>query len=512
MKKNLFWKYFLVIVLLIFSLFLRVNSFNSPFERDEGEYSYSAWILKEGLVPYRDAFLQKPPMIIYTYYLGQILSPKGLWPPRLLGLLFTVGSSILLGLIIKKEFNDNRAAILSMFLCSLMLAFPYFMGFSANTETFMLLPFMGVLTLFGYYRSSLKGKYFFWAGVLASLALGYKPICLYALVVIFICWLINLWRINKSLVLIVRSMLLFILGGLIAASIQLIPFEIKGVFGYFWETAVAFNILYSKMWGWGLTNLIRQLELIIKHWWIILPFFGWFFLMKNSRKWFYVILLLSCLLGVYQSPIGHYYLFLMPAMALMVSVGFSNLIKFVENKIPFLLASLILVVFLLAPSIKQFSLTPEEINTWVYGTVNPFSEATLVADKLADITKPDDKVFIAGSEPEILFYAQRKSVSRFVITYPLIMDTPKRLDYQKEAINELKNNPPRAIVYSLREQSGLWNEESPKLFIEFLDSLIAKDYQLVGGYVWEREKGYWEDSLPIENKNFASLLLYSRKD
>ena len=42
------------------------NWFSMPFERDEGEYAYSAWLMKDGGVPYRDAFLQKPPMVVYT--------------------------------------------------------------------------------------------------------------------------------------------------------------------------------------------------------------------------------------------------------------------------------------------------------------------------------------------------------------------------------------------------------------------------------------------------------------
>src|SRR5438445_13817343 len=38
---------------------LRWNSHNVPLVRDEGEYAYAAQLLRHGLVPYRDAFLQK---------------------------------------------------------------------------------------------------------------------------------------------------------------------------------------------------------------------------------------------------------------------------------------------------------------------------------------------------------------------------------------------------------------------------------------------------------------------
>lgn len=48
------------------------NTIASPFQRDEGEYAYSAQLLREGGVPYKEAFMQKPPMIIYTYYLAKL--------------------------------------------------------------------------------------------------------------------------------------------------------------------------------------------------------------------------------------------------------------------------------------------------------------------------------------------------------------------------------------------------------------------------------------------------------
>lgn len=43
-------------VLFLFLLLLRWNSFEMPFERDEGEYAYSAWILRRGIMPYENSF------------------------------------------------------------------------------------------------------------------------------------------------------------------------------------------------------------------------------------------------------------------------------------------------------------------------------------------------------------------------------------------------------------------------------------------------------------------------
>src|SRR4030042_6083638 len=92
-----------VILLIIFLLFLRWNSFSTPFERDEGEYAYSAWILRQGILPYENSFLQKPPMIVYTYAFGQLFDSKGLVSPRVLAALFSLGTIVLTALIAKKQ-------------------------------------------------------------------------------------------------------------------------------------------------------------------------------------------------------------------------------------------------------------------------------------------------------------------------------------------------------------------------------------------------------------------------
>ena len=62
-------------------LALRWNSFNLALIRDEGEYAYAGNLLRHGLAPYQHAFLQKPPMIAYTYALAGILAPHVFWFP-----------------------------------------------------------------------------------------------------------------------------------------------------------------------------------------------------------------------------------------------------------------------------------------------------------------------------------------------------------------------------------------------------------------------------------------------
>lgn len=503
------WLLVVIFLLFVFGLILRFNSFSAPFERDEGEYAYSAWILKEGLLPYRDAFMQKPPLIIYTYLVAQIFGGNSLWAPRVLAFVFEFLATLVFGYIIFKEFN-KKLAIAAMFFLTPALTFPVFMGLTANTEMFMILPFL--LTLLFYVRDKEESSSlnFLFSGIASSLAILYKPICLYALVFIYLVWITGYWKKEKKIMLLAKNVSLILLGGLGTLLMVVLPMVLMGVWKEMIETAVTYNFYYAKMWGLGFSNMLMQFSRMLKLWWFVpVPFF-FFFLGKNKNQWFYFGLFLTSLLGVYQIPIGHYYIFLMPTLFILLTVGLDNLSAIIK-KVPFYVYFLFCLGVMLYSVRMQFGMTPAQISLWIYGNQNPFFEAPLVAQELQKITGENDEVFIAGSEPEILFYAQRKSVSRFVITYPLIIETIKREDYQKAAVKELEGNKPTAIVYSLKQDSGLWNEESPRIFYDHLNDLINREYTLVGAYLWDGQGGRWETKVGKDRLKYVSLILFKKR-
>ena len=81
---------------------LRWQSCDAPLTRDEGEYAYAAQLLGSGLAPYEHSFLQKPPMVVYSYALAGMVAPKLFWAPRLLAWLFVAGATLLLGCIARR--------------------------------------------------------------------------------------------------------------------------------------------------------------------------------------------------------------------------------------------------------------------------------------------------------------------------------------------------------------------------------------------------------------------------
>src|SRR5271170_1901103 len=88
---------------------LRWNNFDAPLTRDEGEYAYAARLLLSGSVPYEHSFLQKPPMVAYSYALAGLLAPDVFWLPRILADVFAALATVLLGYIALREFGPGVA-------------------------------------------------------------------------------------------------------------------------------------------------------------------------------------------------------------------------------------------------------------------------------------------------------------------------------------------------------------------------------------------------------------------
>ena len=146
---------------------------------------------------------------------------------------------------------------------------------------------------------------------------------------------------------------------------------------------------------------------------------------------------------------------------------------------------------------------------------------------MAALTAPDAPVFIGGSEPQILAYAERQSPTRFVIMYPLTIPTPMARGYQQEAIQALERCPPSVIVMVGWVSSWLPHERSPRELVDYLKNLIASHYERVGGWVIDEsdqsapsqarhirqptELGHWQEPLPDAQESRTWLVLYRRK-
>lgn len=70
-----------------------------------------------------------------------------------------------------------------------------------------------------------------------------------------------------------------------------------------------------------------------------------------------------------------------------------------------------------------------------------------LAERIAKVTSPEQRVFAFGAEPELLFYAQRVSATRYIFLFPLYGPYRNIREKQVAVMEEIQRNSPAAAVY-----------------------------------------------------------------
>ena len=239
----------------------------------------------------------------------------------------------------------------------------------------------------------------------------------------------------------------------------------------------------------------------------------------RKRVWFWVILFFLAWFSTCGSAYGHYYIVVIPSWGLLCGLALATLTKAASKKSgwPERWLNLILiagvVLLLCLPDLPSLRLSKQGFVAERLSGDNPFAESLLAANRVRKLTSEKDYVFVAGSEPQILYYANRRSPTRFVITYPLMLPTVLASKYQRETISALELQPPAVIVFVASNLSWLRQPGSPPEFLEYVEKIIQDDYEPLGGYVktGEASASQWIEPWGAERVGNATLVVYQRK-
>ena len=124
-------------------------------------------------------------------------------------------------------------------------------------------------------------------------------------------------------------------------------------------------------------------------------------------------------------------------------------------------------------------MTPIQLSRTVYG-LNPFPEALQVAQFIRANTEEKDRIAVLGSEPQIYFYAGRRSASGYVYMYALMENHAYALEMQKEMVLDIESAQPKFLVFVNVDTSWLKNRDSHTLLLDWIQAYQAKHYRLVG--------------------------------
>ena len=177
-----------------------------------------------------------------------------------------------------------------------------------------------------------------------------------------------------------------------------------------------------------------------------------------------LVLVVSSLLGAMLSlqfrP--HYFLIALPALALLAGLGLAALAELVaagrSAALRWALPCVLLVAALGQPLHASrgvlFALSPDQVSRAIYGR-NPFPESVEIARYIREHSAAGDRVAVVGSEPQIYFYADRRSATGYIYTYPLMELQPYASAMQREMIKEIETSAPRFLVFVSATRS--WN-------------------------------------------------------
>jgi 4-amino-4-deoxy-L-arabinose transferase-like glycosyltransferase len=459
-RRLLSWLFLAVII--IVTAGLRFRLLDVPFERDEGEYAYAGQLMLQGIPPYSLVYNMKFPGIYEAYAL--IFAIFGQTHTAIhLGLLIINAVTILLVFLLTRFLIDSFAGVFAAAAFAVLSVTKSVQGLFANAEHFVLLfALVGILLLLlALDRKSLVLL------LVASVLLGTGFLMKqHGIAFIIFAGLYLLFSQLRRKPFELKSFLvrvaLFAVGVLLPFGITCFILWRVGVFEkfWFWTFVYAREYVSIKSIPVGLQKLKLTITYVIRSAVMIWILTGiglvTLFLKKNIRSQipfivgFLVFSFLATCPGLYFRP--HYFVLLLPAIALLSGVGLFGIREAIgRQEVTFrkdLIAALLgLVIIFHSLFLQRDYLLAEDVNKvsrMTYG-MNPFPESLKIAEFIKANSSSEDTIAILGSEPQIFFYADRRSATSYVYVYPLMEPQPYALQMQQEMIQQIESTKPKFL-------------------------------------------------------------------
>lgn len=463
---------------------------NSPYaDRDSGVFLYIGWRILNGELPYVNVWDQKPPLIHYINALGLAIGNNSRWGVWVIQLISLLLAAFLAYKLIFQLFG-RFPALLSTYLWLIALVFLVHQG---NYTTEYTLPMQfGALLLF---LSTLKQKNntlrYIIIGVLGGLAFLTKQTAIGVWIAI-ILYLVYTGIKTKTIETCLKDIFYIICGAFLVLSICIVYFLINGAIKPLWDYAFFYNFYYVSGRVSGplerLQNFFTFTHISITE---IFTFaaLGMFLLIINFnkqmfneyRKAFLVVILINLILelifinmpGIAYS---HYFMTLLPAMAILSAVTFYFINSQIEWKDFSKFQRYGIIIFLiLLLGLANLSKYWKNVLTLNNRTFEPAINYTL------QNTTENDHILVWGEmEPMVNFHSQRRSPSKFAFIFPLYIEQWVTEEIILGFLDELIENEPKLIFDTQRVDYPIFHFSMQSEQINEKLELIRSNYQLIG--------------------------------
>ncbi len=144
---------------------------------------------------------------------------------------------------------------------------------------------------------------------------------------------------------------------------------------------------------------------------------------------------------------------------------------------------------------------------------NPFPECIQVADFVRQRTNSDDRIAVLGSEPEIYFYADRRSATGYIYAYALMEPHKYAPEMQREMEQEIEQARPKCVVLVAVPDSWLVWPQSDRGIFTWANEYCRENYVPVGLVTLSEEGSqyFFKGTLPSFDPAQPYILIYERK-
>jgi hypothetical protein len=522
------WPALWLLLILVLVAAVRLRLLSIPLERDEGEYAYAGQLMLEGVPPYRLAYNMKMPGTYAAYALIMAVFGQSSAGIRLGFMLVNFGAIVLL-YFVGRRFLDRAGALAASAAYALLSLSPDVLGFNAHATHFVVLAALAatLALLRAQERGGLAG--FFWSGALFGLAFLMKqPGGAFGFfgggLIIWAAWRRSprAWKMD--------GLRLAMYGAGVAAPIMLTGLILwrAGVWDKFWWWTVTYARVHATATSWAegkvrLANFFTSGPSDVIFWALALA--GWCRVLMArggaDEKFFLSSLLFFSAVSLFPTLnfTNHYFVLMLPVVALLAAKVFAAAAAGLAAQ-PWALAQGApwLLFALVCGGVAWSHLGPfllwrqQEVTDRMY-FINDFQVYPILADYLRLHSPPTAKLAVFGSEPELLFYAHRRSVTGYIYMYDLVQDQPYRQRMEREMISEVEQGRPDYVVFVNLNIS--WNPRPPESFQrihEWLSHYVQSQYDPCAVVTFGPNLYLWgPDCLRHVPPGHRFVVLYQRK-
>jgi 4-amino-4-deoxy-L-arabinose transferase-like glycosyltransferase len=450
---------------IVLGVLFRLGTLRLPLDRDEGAYATIGRGWTSGIIPYRDVFDHKPPVIYAFYALADRLAPASVLSVRVLSSALFVLALVLVFAVTRRVYGGAAAAFSAVAFALIGNDFTVEAA-RANTEQVMLPSLVASLYCFvraGDGTRPLAARWLLAAGVFAGIAVLTKPVAIWPLAVLAVA---AAWpgaaeaRATASL----RALAAIVAGAAIPVAAAAAYFAANGALDDARADVLSFNSAYVRyFWDNGYRGQVTDLSPLASPYAMIAfaSLFTTFALPRESRRGHAVILLwtASNVVGAKMGvrTFGHYFVPALPGIAMLSAafvIAVARLTGQASGQSPApawqrfapAAAALAIAGGWQARENVQFAFLagPDTQVRREFGEQGPmlFARAGDVSLYLRQATAPDDLILVWGAEAEVYYLSGRPAASRYIYGISLgfardSVDTMRR---------DLEAARPRAVV------------------------------------------------------------------